>query len=180
MLKAQPLCTSAQSNLWDGILGKIRKNSFIPLPGNGEHSRLVPWKVVHSNPGGCDEKFYSRGADKNQDEYRVCLPLIWPQGVSLCSLKNASSNSSIFLFFVFPFWKFLLRYSQGRHSFSATSPLVRSPSKVLFVSTMVFFIFSISSHSVLEFPSLCFRYQCVLCAVSLIHIKHSFLIFLVW
>ena len=67
-------------------------------------------------------------------------------------------GGSIFLFSVFPFWKLLLKYSQDRHSFSATSLLVRSPSKEFFVSTTVFFIFNISSQINLSegtLPHLC-------------------------
>ena len=36
ILKAWPLCTSAKSNLGNRVLGEIKKNSFIALPGNGD------------------------------------------------------------------------------------------------------------------------------------------------
>ena len=45
MLKIQPLCTSAELNLGDGVLGEVEKNGFIALPGKGGHSRLVPQKL---------------------------------------------------------------------------------------------------------------------------------------
>ena len=45
MLKAQPLCTGAASNLGDRVLGEVEKNNFIALPGNGGHSGLLPLKL---------------------------------------------------------------------------------------------------------------------------------------
>ena len=33
MLKAQPLCTGAESNLRDRVLDEVEKKSFIALPG---------------------------------------------------------------------------------------------------------------------------------------------------
>ena len=36
MSKTQPLCTGAESNLRDIVLGEIEKNSFIALPGKDE------------------------------------------------------------------------------------------------------------------------------------------------
>ena len=45
MPKIQPLCTSAESNLRDGVLGKVEKNSFIALPGKGGHRGLMPSKL---------------------------------------------------------------------------------------------------------------------------------------
>ena len=59
MLKTQPLCTGAKSNLGDRVWGEVEKNSFIALPGIGRHSGLVPLKTVCSNPGGFGEEFYS-------------------------------------------------------------------------------------------------------------------------
>ena len=35
MPKAWPLCTSAESNLGDRVLGEMEKNNFIALPGKG-------------------------------------------------------------------------------------------------------------------------------------------------
>ena len=62
MLKAQPLFTSAESNLTDGVLGEIEKNSFIALPGKGGHSGLLPQKTICPNPRGFDEEFYSNSS----------------------------------------------------------------------------------------------------------------------
>ena len=50
MLKTQPLCTSAKSNLRDRVLGEVEKNSFIALPGKGGHSKLLPLNTVCPNP----------------------------------------------------------------------------------------------------------------------------------
>ena len=44
MLKSQPLCTRARSNLRDRVLGEVEKNSFIALPGKGGHNGLRPLK----------------------------------------------------------------------------------------------------------------------------------------
>ena len=38
MPKARPLCTSAESNLGDRVLGEVEKNSYIALPGKGGHT----------------------------------------------------------------------------------------------------------------------------------------------
>ena len=59
MPKAWPLCTGAESDLGDRVLGDVEKNSFIPLPGKGGHSRLLPSKTTCPKPGGFDEEFYS-------------------------------------------------------------------------------------------------------------------------
>ena len=45
MLKTQPLCTKAKSNLGDKVLGEVEKNSFIALPSKGDHSGLMPSKL---------------------------------------------------------------------------------------------------------------------------------------
>ena len=62
MLKTQPLCTSAASNLGDRVLGEVEKNSFIALLGTGRHSRLMPLKTVCPNPGGFGEEVYNNGS----------------------------------------------------------------------------------------------------------------------
>ena len=56
MPKTWPLCTSAESNLTDRVLGEVEKNSFIALPGKGGHSGLMPSKTVCPNP------IYSNGS----------------------------------------------------------------------------------------------------------------------
>ena len=38
MLKTQSLCSGVESNLRDRVLDEVEKNSFIALPGKGEHS----------------------------------------------------------------------------------------------------------------------------------------------
>ena len=43
-LKAQPLCSGAESNLRDRVLAEVEKGSFIVLPGKEGHSRLVTLK----------------------------------------------------------------------------------------------------------------------------------------
>ena len=49
MPKSQPLCTSADLNLRDRVLGEVEKSSFIALPGKGGHSGLMPLKTVYPN-----------------------------------------------------------------------------------------------------------------------------------
>ena len=39
------LYIGAESNLGDRVLGKVEKDSFITLPGNGGHSGLLPRKL---------------------------------------------------------------------------------------------------------------------------------------
>ena len=51
MPKTQPLCTSAESNLGDGVLGKVENNSFFALVGKGKHSGLLPLKNCVFQPG---------------------------------------------------------------------------------------------------------------------------------
>ena len=38
----QPLCPSTKLNHTDRVLHEVERNSFIALPGKGEHSRLMP------------------------------------------------------------------------------------------------------------------------------------------
>ena len=45
MLRAWPLCTSAELNLGDRVLGEVEKNSFVALPGRGGYSRFLPLKL---------------------------------------------------------------------------------------------------------------------------------------
>ena len=51
MLKTQPLCASADSNLRDGALDEVEKNIVLSLPDKGVHSRLMPLKTVCPNLG---------------------------------------------------------------------------------------------------------------------------------
>ena len=62
MLKAQPLCTDAKSNLRDRVLGEVEKNSFIALPGKGGQSGLLHWKIMWPNPGEFGEEFYGNSS----------------------------------------------------------------------------------------------------------------------
>ena len=50
--KTQRLCTSAESNFGNKVLGEVEKNSFIAFPGKGGHSGLVPLKNYVSQLGG--------------------------------------------------------------------------------------------------------------------------------
>ena len=76
MPKAQPLCTSAESDLGDRVLGEIEKNSFLALPGKGGHSRLLPSKTVRPNPGGFGEECYSSSSrSRLLVRIRVCAGL---------------------------------------------------------------------------------------------------------
>ena len=59
-LKAQHLCTGAESNLGDRVLGEVEKNSCIA--GKGGHSGLLPQKAMCPNPRGFDEGFYNSGS----------------------------------------------------------------------------------------------------------------------
>ena len=52
-----PLCTGAELNLGDKVLGEIEKNSFVALPGKRGHSRLLPSKLCVPTQGNLVE-FY--------------------------------------------------------------------------------------------------------------------------
>ena len=62
MPKTWPLCTGAESNLRDRVLGDVDKNSFIALPGKGGHRELMPLRTVCPNPRGFGEEFYRNGS----------------------------------------------------------------------------------------------------------------------
>ena len=64
MLIAQPLCTSAELNLRDRVLGEVEKNSL--CQAKGDAAKLCPL-----NPGGFDELNKGGVADK----IRVCVQL---------------------------------------------------------------------------------------------------------
>ena len=58
MPKTWLLCTSAESNLRDGVLSEIEKKSFVALPGKGGQ-QCIPALENYSTPGGFGEEFYS-------------------------------------------------------------------------------------------------------------------------
>ena len=62
MPKTQPLCTGAESNLRDRVLGEVEKNSFIALPGKEGDSRLLASKTVCPDLGRFGEEFCSNNS----------------------------------------------------------------------------------------------------------------------
>ena len=82
ILKAQPLCTGAKSNLRDRILGEIEKNSCIALPAIAGHRELLPQLCVSTW-----EEFYSTVV---QGWVRLLIRLGCVQGLHSSNL--ASSN----------------------------------------------------------------------------------------
>ena len=78
MPKTEPLCTSTKLNLRDRVLGKVEKNSFIALPGKGDHSRLLPWITMNSHPGWFDGEFYSKGGVADLGVCRASVQLLSP------------------------------------------------------------------------------------------------------
>ena len=62
MLKIRPLCTSAEPNFGDRVLGEVEKKSVIALPGKVGHSGLMPTKTECPNLGGFGEELYSNGS----------------------------------------------------------------------------------------------------------------------
>ena len=61
MLRAWPLCTGAESSLRDRVLGEV-KNSFIVLPGKGEHSELLSLIPMCLNLRRFAEEFYNNSS----------------------------------------------------------------------------------------------------------------------
>ena len=57
MPKTQPLCTGAELNLGDRVLGEVEKNSFIVLPGKGGNSGLMPSKLCVPTQGDLVRNF---------------------------------------------------------------------------------------------------------------------------
>ena len=107
MPKTWPLCTGAELNFRDRVLGEVEKNSFIALPGKGGYRRLVA-----SKPREFGEEFYSSGSGAGLlIRIRVCAgpvflssvlrwfpdELLWFSRLSNCDflsgMKNASSSS---------------------------------------------------------------------------------------
>ena len=85
MLKTQPLCTSAESNFRDRVLGEVEKNCFSALSGKVWHSSLLPWKTLCPNLRRCDEEFHN-----SNSRVRLLTRLGCLQG--WCSFNMASSN----------------------------------------------------------------------------------------
>ena len=52
MLKTRPLCTSAELNLGDRVLGEVEKNSFIASPGKEGTQQAHALKNCVSQPRG--------------------------------------------------------------------------------------------------------------------------------
>ena len=73
--KASPLCTGAELNLRDRVLGEIEKNNIIALPGEGGHSWLPPLKTLCAHLEGFDEG----------------LPGGWDDKEFACSVQDPSS-----------------------------------------------------------------------------------------
>ena len=70
------LCTSAELNLGDRVLGKVEKSDFIALLGKRGHNGLMPLKTVCLNLGGFGEEFYSSGSRVELlTRMRVCTGL---------------------------------------------------------------------------------------------------------
>ena len=57
MLKIWLLCTGAESNLEDRVLGEGEKNSFIALPGKGGHSEFMPSELCVPTQGDVVRSF---------------------------------------------------------------------------------------------------------------------------
>ena len=106
MLKTQPLCTGAESNLGDRVLGEAEKNSFIVLPGKAGHSRLLPLKTVCPHPAGFGEEFYT-----NSSRVGLLIRLGCVQG--LHSFNLVSGN----LFSLQKFNKCLVYYPYPMYTF---------------------------------------------------------------
>ena len=56
------LCTGAESNLGDRVLGEVEKESFIALPGKGGHAGFCLEKLCVSPARGFDEGLYGSGS----------------------------------------------------------------------------------------------------------------------
>ena len=89
--KAWPLCTSAESNLRDRVLGEVEKNGFVALPGKGGQGGLLPSKTMCPNLGGFDEEIYS-----NSSRVGLLTRLGCEQGVQVVSLLILMSFSGPF------------------------------------------------------------------------------------
>ena len=94
MLKAQPLCTSAKSNLGDRVLGEAETNSFIALPGKEGHSGLLPPKTVPT-PEDLMRSFTA--IVQGWGVFRACIPLILSQVILMSVFGSFSLASDGFL-----------------------------------------------------------------------------------
>ena len=61
MLKTQPLCTSAELNLEDRVLGKIEKTTLLLCQAKGDTMAFCLSKLCIPTVGGFNEEFYSNG-----------------------------------------------------------------------------------------------------------------------
>ena len=90
MPKARPVCTSAESNLRDRVLGEVEKNSFFALPGKGGHSGLLPLKTMCPNPGGFNEECYS-----NSTRMELLIRFRCVQGLHSLDLVSGGWSSNL-------------------------------------------------------------------------------------
>ena len=58
------LCTAAESHLGDRVLGEVKNDSFIALPGKGGYSGLIPQNTTCPPLGEGSEKFYSKSSKR--------------------------------------------------------------------------------------------------------------------
>ena len=83
MLKTQPLCIIAKSNLREF---QMKYKALLLCQAKGDTTGSCPEKLC-PNLGRFDEEFYSNGLRaelliKDYSMHRTCPPLIWPQGAS--------------------------------------------------------------------------------------------------
>ena len=74
MLKTQPLCTGAESNLRYRVCCAMEKNCFIALPAKGWYTVGSCISKLCPNPEGFGEEFYSSGSKAELlRRRRVCI-----------------------------------------------------------------------------------------------------------
>ena len=61
-----PLYTGAGLNLGDRVLGEIKRNRFIALPGKGGHSGLLPSRLCVPPGRGGEESYSVQGTGGDQ------------------------------------------------------------------------------------------------------------------
>lgn len=69
MPKTPPLCTGAESNLKDRVLGEVEEKIFITLPGKGRHMNSNLKKPCVPTPEVLMKGFITMV----QDKIRVCI-----------------------------------------------------------------------------------------------------------